>query len=51
MSLFSFLVITVLGVIFGVLRKNKVVVIISLVSCIVLIIFVLFLIFVLKPSM
>jgi hypothetical protein len=49
--LFTFLVISVLGVTLGVLRKNKVMAIASLAVCISLIIFALFLMFVLIPAM
>ena len=47
-TLFAFLVIASLGVIFGVLRKNKIVIGISLALCTVLITIALFLIFVLS---
>lgn len=50
-TLFAFLVIASLGVIFGVLRKNKIVIGISLALCTVLITIALFLIFVLIPAM
>jgi len=49
--LFAFLVIVILGLIFGVLKKNKIITWISLAVCVLLIIFVLFLIFVLIPAM
>jgi len=51
MYLSAFLVISVLGTIFGVLRKNKAVVIGSSAVLILTIIFILFLIFVLIPVM
>jgi len=51
MYLSAFLVISVLGTIFGVLRKNKAVVIGSSAVLILTIIFILFLIFVLIPAM
>jgi len=50
-KLIFFLVLSVLGTVVGILKRNKVVLIISVIACILLMAFILFLVFVLIPSM
>ena len=50
-KLIFFLVLSVLGTVVGILKRNEVVLIISVIACILLMAFILFLVFVLIPSM